>query len=243
MSNHFECHLKFVRKIPFELIVTTDEVLGSGQFAVCKKGFLQGMPVCLKYMNSSNETLKQNLVCKETSALSQLSHPNVCFVHGIQTKQENYISLFMSLYDVHGFVVTIHDLISFDASNAAVDSKNLTTTFDSKNVLLSSLRLSLDSQAWILVLTKIVDCIAYIHRKSIIHQDLKTDNIVFYQQLGTLQPIIVDFGKAKPVAASRKYALSEEQKIFHRTHHRHIAPVVIDGVSKPSCSSDMFSFF
>ena len=105
MSNHFECHLKFVRQIPFELIVTTDEVLGSGQFAVCKKGFLQGMPVCLKYMNSSNETLKQNLVCKEASALSQLSHPNVCFVHGIQTKQENYISLVMSFYDVHGFVV------------------------------------------------------------------------------------------------------------------------------------------
>ena len=75
------------------------------------------------------------MLCKEASALLQLSHPNVCFLHGIQTKQEKHISLVMSLYDVHGFVLMIHDLISFDASNADVDSKNM---------VVSSFRLSLE---------------------------------------------------------------------------------------------------
>lgn len=233
VSNPFECHLEFVRCIPFELMVITDEVLGSGRFGVCKKGFLQGTPVRVKYMNCSSENLEQNLISKEASVLSQLSHPSVCFVHGIQTKGEKRISLVVSLYDVDGFVVTIHDLISFDASNVAHDSKNM---------LLSSLCSSMNAQTWISILRRIVEGIAYIHGKSIIHKDLKTDNIVFYQQLGTLQPIIVDFGKSQPVTASRKYTLSEEQKTFYRVHHRHIAPDIVDGVNKPSYSSDMFSF-
>ena len=52
----------------------------------------------------------------------------------------------------------------------------------------------------------------------------------------------MDYGKAQIASASRKYNLTEEQKEMYRTHHSHIAPELIDGSSKPSYSSDMFSF-
>lgn len=45
-------------------------------------------------------------------------------------------------------------------------------------------------------LSQIIDALAYIHSKGIIHRDLKLENIVV---AGDLNCKIIDFGTAKPV--------------------------------------------
>ena len=115
-----------MRRIPVELIVHTDEILGSGRFGTCKKGFMQGTPVCLKYMDCYDQSVEQKLIHREACVLSQLSHPSICFLHGIQVEDDKCTSLVMSLYVIDGVVVTVHDLISFkfDSSNATLVSNS-----------------------------------------------------------------------------------------------------------------------
>lgn len=65
------------------------------------------------------------------------------------------------------------------------------------------------------------DGLSYMHKLSILHNDLKVDNVV----LGTtllecIRPCIVDFGKACKEKHAKKYCLTEEQKVIYikRTH-------------------------
>ena len=147
-----------MRRIPVELIVHTDEILGSGRFGTCKKGFMQGTPVILKYMDCYNQSVEKKLIHREACVLSQLSHPSICFLHGIQVEDDKCTSLVMSLYVIDGVVVTVHDLVSFkfDSSNA---------TLVSNSTLLHSICSSLLTQTWITVFCQITDGIAYIHGK------------------------------------------------------------------------------
>ena len=222
--------------LPYELVLTTNEILGEGQFGVCKKGFLQGMNVCVKVMKgSANETSKQGLIMTEANVLSMLSHSSLCFLHGVIVKDERPTALVTSLYTVNNFVLTVHDLITGDQLDSACDSRV---------ILISSLRSALDSKHWITILRQVVDGVNFIHGKLIIHRDIKTDNVVFYNQCSVedIRPVIIDFGKALSVGYAKKYELSDTQKRYYRTYHRHIAPDLIDGINAPSPSSDMFSY-
>lgn len=223
---------KYVRMLPYELVLTTNEVLGEGQFGICKKGFLQGMNVCVKMMKSSDENSKQRLIMREANVLSMLSHSSLCFFHGVIVKDGMLTALVTSLYTVNKFVVTVRDLISGDS------------TFDSRMMLITPLRSALDSKRWVTILRDVVDGINFIHGKLIIHRDIKTDNIVFYDQSSgeDIRPVIIDFGKALSVGYAKKYVLSDTQKSYYRTYHRHIAPDLIDGVNAPSPASDMYSY-
>lgn len=89
----------------------------------------------------------------------------------------------------------------------------------------------------------ICEGLAYIHSKSIIHRDLKANNVVLYNmQGGNLKPAIIDFGKSLKVPTTIKYNLTDSEKKQYWTQHKHIAPDLIDGVSTPSVSSDIYSF-
>lgn len=227
--NLFKSNRKYVRMLPYELVLTTNEILGEGQFGICKKGFLQGMNVCVKMMKSSDETSKQGLIAREANVLSMLSHSSLCFFHGVIVKDGMSTALVTSLYTVNNFVVTLRDLIS--------DDSNLDSS-------ISSLRSTLDSKRWVTILREVVDGVNFIHGKLIIHRDIKTDNIVFYDQCSVedIRPVIIDFGKALSVGYAKKYELSDTQKSYYRTHHRHIAPDLIDGINAPSLASDMYSY-
>lgn len=156
----------------------------------------QGTPVCMKYIIGSNKLLEKNLLATEACILSQLCHRSVCFLHGVHTTQNKCSSLVMSIYMGQEFVVTVHDLLSFVASE---------TLQDSMDALMSSL-CSIETQAWIFIFRQIAEGTAYIHSKSVIHRDLKTDNIVFYQQVKILHPVIIDFGKVQLITTCKTYS-------------------------------------
>ena len=56
-----------------------------------------------------------------------------------------------------------------------------------------------------------------------------------------IQIVLIDFGKATPVANNRKYNLSSAEKSEYKRWHPHISPEVIDGITTCTKSSDMYS--
>ena len=80
--------------------------LGKGRFAMCIRGYLQGTSICIKIPHDETSTNFKaiNLISKEANILSQLSHPAVCFLLGIQKPYY----LITNLYEVRGYTVTVY---------------------------------------------------------------------------------------------------------------------------------------
>ena len=94
---------------------------------------------------------------------------------------------------------------------------------------------------WLTVIKEIINGLDHLHtRYKIIHNDLKSDNIVLSNC--NFNPIIIDFGKACEVSKGRFYKLSQKEKEKYKQHHCHIAPDLRDGICKQSFLSDIYSF-
>ena len=226
----YERPSKSIRNIPPELLIKTAEILGKGRFASCFKAYLQGTSVCIKENDQMLRSRATSAVSKEANILSQLSHPAVCFLIGIQAQQTPYC-LVINLYEVRGYSITIHDLLF---SDSIINS--------SKMQLTQSLHTEFDVDMWFHITLQIAEGLEYLHQKNIVHRDLKTDNIAIFEQNNKFFPVIIDFGKSEFGSATKKYNLAKEAKQEYRTIHRHIAPDLVDGIVKPSTSSDIYSY-
>ena len=101
----------------------------------------------------------------------------------------------------------------------------------------------LGSKDWLHILTQLSDCLSYLHSKKIIHNDIKSNNIVIICiSRGFFLPILIDFGKACLVNDVKNKLLSEEEKARYYKEHFHIAPKVIEGKYTQSILSDVYSF-
>lgn len=217
-----------IRQLPPSLLqVNKTEVLGEGSFGTCFQGYIQGNPVCLKHLKES----KKEHIIREASILSSLSHHAIlCFLHGIQVEEEPYY-LVTNIYLINGYSITIYDFICLTSPNTS-SKKDIVQTLNSE-------LLAID---WCIIMSDIAEGLKYIHSKHIIHRDLKSNNVVLHKQHTTLKPVLIDFGKGLQTPTSMKYNLTEIEKQQYREQHKHIAPDLIDGISVPSSSSDMFSF-
>ena len=91
------------------------------------------------------------------------------------------------------------------------------------------------------LISKISEIVCYIHGEGILHNDIKSDNIVFYAENTELKPVLVDFGKACPINEGEYRKLSKKKQQIYREHHSHIAPEIVDGTAPQSRSSDIYS--
>ena len=98
---------------------------------------------------------------------------------------------------------------------------------------------------WRQILLGCISALAYLAKKEVLHNDIKTDNILVeylspdYKQC---RSVLIDFGKACCVSEAKLYHLSAEQKEKYKVFHPHIAPEVCNGIHKQSCASDIYSF-
>ena len=81
----------------------------------------------------------------------------------------------------------------------------------------------------------------YIHEKSIIHNDIKEDNVVIDMADGEFNAIIIDFGKASLDGQGKKYTLTDSDRKLYKTRHPHIAPDLRDGLTNQDKYSDVYS--
>lgn len=203
------------------------EIIGKGRFAVCKKVLLQGTPVCAKAFLSSNAHTKL-AVLREASILYKIRHPRIVCVLGVQTVQEPF-QLVMVNYSVDGVSLTIYDMF---VSTMLTGTKAAT-----RNMVKPSLNL----KAW-LVMNEIASALEFIHSKSIVHRDLKSDNVVLNKQGEQIQCVLVNFGKSCFTTTAQKYNLSDQEKLEYRHNHKQIAPDLINGICAVSTASDMYSY-
>eukprot|EP00112_Aurelia_sp_Birch-Aquarium-sp1_P025741 Seg873.16 transcript_id=Seg873.16/GoldUCD/mRNA.D3Y31 product="Mitogen-activated protein kinase kinase kinase 1" protein_id=Seg873.16/GoldUCD/D3Y31 len=79
----------------------------------------------------------------------------------------------------------------------------------------------LNSCDWINVSTQVVRGISYLHQLLLLHNDIKSDNVILDPT--TKRAVIIDFGKATTIEYPLTYCLNEEQREKYNKHHRHLA--------------------
>lgn len=101
---------------------------------------------------------------------------------------------------------------------------------------------NLGCEHWLHIVSQLSDALLYLHDKNILHNDLKSDNIVIVcVSNGSFCPVIIDFGKACLLKDGKKKVLSTNEKALYYKEHYHIAPEVIEGISPQSIKSDVYS--
>ena len=93
---------------------------------------------------------------------------------------------------------------------------------------------------WKQVLLGSTSALVYLQAKGILHNDIKTDNILIERLSGS--DVLIDFNKACRSDEGQVYKLSHEKKDKYAQHHPQVAPEVRCGIERQSFASNMYSF-
>ena len=157
----------------------------------------------------------------EANILSHCCHPNVLLLFGIFSTSNGYDCLVISIHTLNG------------------------TPYNIQSLLEEKSKEFMKEVCWRKILLGIVKGLEYLHshcKGSILHNDLKCDNIVVDNSSGFVEPCIIDFGKACFECNAKQYQLSKSEKEKYKLRHPQVAPDVRDGIKKQSKASDVYSF-
>ena len=203
-----------------EIVIFKQSVLGQGVFAKCFFGTVGPNRACIKILRHTCIGKSNEYFIREANILSLCCHPNVSFMFGI-CQQAIHKMLILSFHGIDSRSCSLH------------------------SVLLSKNRITLDisSIQWKRIVLGIIYGMNYIHDKSIIHNDIKEDNVLLdIDHDGQLKAALIDFGKACRDGFGKKYTLSSEEIKEYKSKHPHIAPDLRDGFCSQDKLSDVFSF-
>lgn len=201
-----------------DVSVKYNTLLGKGRFGTVSLKNFRKSPVAVKCFDSSSSV---KMIEREAMYLRQCCHLNLPLLYGMNTSVQPY------------FIVTQFYGIS---SLEAITLNNVikeTTSIRIKGV-----------EHWMHVIHQLSDCLLYLHNKSILHNDIKSDNIVVVQTTSNgifFSPILIDFGKAHLISEGRKRNFSEATKAQYYKEHVHIAPEIVECTQPPSVKSNVYS--
>lgn len=130
-------------------------------------------------------------------------HPNLPFLFGVMTQREPY-ALVMQFHGTGEESITLHKVVKERTFNKQLMAK---------------------------VFTEIAQALGHIHGRGIVHNDVKSNNVIIQQEGEHYRPIIIDFRKSKEIVKLNAYKRSAD----------YLAPEVREG-KKQSPASDIFSF-
>ena len=152
-------------------------------------------------------------------------HPNLPLFMGVYDHPEHQKPLLITkFYSIAGKSCTLHQYL--------------------RQQLLSH---SPTIQEWAQLLIGVCKGLEHIHDKGYLHNDLKADNIVLSDCLPanvnnlSIWPIIIDFGKARPIDSPKKYKMPEKEQEKHLKTYTHLAPELVQGIYSQSVSTDVYS--
>ena len=207
-----------VKEIRSTEIVRSQKFLGSRTFGSCYLGSYRGYVVAIKEYKTSAGSSKNMLqeVCHEAKMIGHLGdHPCLPLLFGVITKAVP----FRLVTQFHG---------------EKEKSLTLSTAVRRKT--------ELAKRSWLHILKRIIDGLSHTHKRGVLHNDLKANNIVLEKRETEWNPIIIDFGKARFMSDPKPpMSLRENEQNEYRTKYPHIAPEIVSGGAQ-SVMSDIFSY-
>ena len=205
-----ETRLQAVQELdPSLLIKTDDRPIGSGTFGNVFLAKYRGMETVVKEMKKRDESRKESERCKlevlhEAKMLRSLGdHPNLPFLFGVLTEREPY-AIVIQFLGTGKETLTLQRVVR----KRMLDKKSTANVFK-----------------------EIAETLEHIHSRGIVHNDLKSNNVIIQRKNGgSFQPIIIDFGKSEEIRKLKAY----------RRKGDYLAPEVREG-KKQSPASDIFS--
>ena len=201
------------REIDRTLIAKTcDDPIGSGTYGDCFLAEYRGIKVVIKEMKRRDKSIKESERCKkevihEANVLNSLGdNEGLPLLLGVCTETELY-SLVIQFYGRGEESLTLHKAIK-------VKMLTKTSTVDT--------------------FVRICNTLEFIHTKGYLHNDLKTNNVLLERGIDGFCPIIIDFGKSRPIAKSVQ---SGQRRLSSADY---IAPEVGNGL-KETTASDVYS--
>lgn len=215
-ANHYIIP-RSVRRIAYtDLHLNKEEILGKGVYGKCIRGKFASVNVCIKVIRGGANY--QSTFEVETTLLSQCCHPNLPWLYGAVFRLK---AIVLSLHIVNDKSVTIHSTFC----SSCTDSVPVFTTDNWKKILYG-----------------VISATNYLHSRSILHNDIKCNNIVIERTASEVNSVLIDLGKGCFVKHAKAYRLhSNASKREHIKSYPHIAPDLISGHCKQSKESDLYS--
>ena len=158
----------------------------------------------------------------EAHLLSKCCHENLPWLYGVVT--DNSLKLIvMSFHGNDGRSMSLHHLLHLQSQS---QSSPTLSSEQAKTVVLG-----------------LISGLKYLHNKSILHNDVKSDNIVVQYILpgASVKAILIDLGKGCYLSAAKKYHLSQKEQEEYSKNHPQIAPDLRSGHCSQSFASDVYS--
>lgn len=200
--------------------------VGSGTFGKCTKMLLCATEVAVKA--TILDTYSYDDIMYEARVMAEVccGHPNLPLFMGIYDQPEYPKPLLvMKFYSVAGQPCTFHQYLR---------NERLYSTHK-------------HPQDWARILLGVCNGLKAIHMKGYLHNDLKCNNIVLSDivpksnKAPPVWPIIIDFGKARPMKDPKMYKLTEVEKKEYLKAYTHLAPELLLGSCPQSVFTDVFS--
>lgn len=145
--------------------------IGKGKFGTVHSKKFRSPPAAVKYFD---ESASAKVIEKEALYFNKCCHINLPLIYGVSVTKKLY------------FIVTqYYGNESFQA-------------FTLHKIICQSVQVfNLGSEHWLHITCQLIDSLCYLHKKGILHDDIKNDNIEIVCSVNSLlSPVVVDFGKA-----------------------------------------------
>ena len=208
----------------------TEVYVGQGSFSVVRLQLYRGIKVAVKEFQPKSAC---DDVKNEAAILASLTHPYLPLLFGICTRSHPY-RIIIQFHGINSETITLH---------RELREHTLGVT---------------GPMAWLIICMQLLQAVEHVHNRESLHNDIKSDNILITsapygstvgksiagpstESQDKVHIVLIDFGKATPVSASRRYNLSEAEKVDYMVKFPHIAPELVGGKNKQSIYSDMYS--
>lgn len=201
----------------------TSNSIGKGVFAKCFAAHMGGVKsVCIKLLTAGDKY--KPLFYSESKILSELCHFNLPWIHGLCCNPD-HIAIVMTHHPYNGEKASMH---IHDALHKNFDK----------------IKSDLNRHHWRQVLLGCSSALVYLKGKFILHNDIKSDNILIEKlppQFTDVRAVLIDFNKACLCCEAQRYTLSSKEREYYAKHYPQIAPEVRNGCETQSFSSDIYS--
>ena len=213
-------HKQSIKEIDPSEIARSEKTLGQGTFGVCYLAHYREIVVAVKEFKQqeswSLEQMKRE-VLQEARMICHLGdHRGLPLLFGVVTE-----SVPLRL------VTQFHGM------------KRQSITLKKG---LKHLKDKLDKPCWLDILKNIIKALDHVHEVSVLHNDLKSNNILLEKRQEKWNPVIIDFGKAGFISKPKPLmSLSSSAQERYRKLYPHITTEIMQGTGQQSVASDIFS--